>query len=886
MKKLLPYILIVIIVAQLFVPFTVGSGIKNNLVVTTNKAEASDNISVNSTIIGRSDSYLQIGVRVIWGEKGWRTSDSGVTITLLDSSDNVVESQDVVLGDVLEKDWLPNEKSNNPDAVQKGSVLFNNLKSNTIYGIRTIGLHGKSIWWQALIISATKMPAIPDISITTISSPDPLITSTLPTGDQAIKTPGASQSSMNEEALLPNCEWDHSSTWGGCIGRMFYWALFKPTSYIFGLTGRLLDVSIDYSTKDTSYRSAFVTEGWGVVRDFVNMFFIFVLLYIAFGTILSLHGVKTKEMIINIIIIGILMNFSLFASQVIIDASNILTRVFYNSQTIQVGPKVEGVVQDKRGSQGEIQLSAALVSKINPQKLILQAYKADNIQTNQLIGTSPKENNGISASTFILVVVLASIVNIVGIITFLTSSLIFITRVIGLWLAMIFAPLAFFSYTVPALQDIEMVGWKKWWPETLKMAFLAPVFIFFMYLIIKFLDTGLGLLINDDAGGLDFILGIFVPFIFIMILLTKAKDIASKMSGTLGQSITNGIKAVGGVALGGAALGTAMIGRRVIGQTMAKASRGDTLSQKFMDPSKKVDMNWAQKAGGWVGSGFGTGNGVNKIHDWTGGKLNEKQKKVGEVDHARHIMDETKKAAGLEGVEDKNLSGEDVGKMKTTFARTKQAETEAQVRKGTDVKGNALNLKDGLGNDLHHTDGSTIIGTEDYKKKKRGEVEAKYRLDNPTVGATLSAQDGKNIEDQLNKDLNEVVKATVKVKVETDFAHEKTKSEEHVNPLTRAFAGSNKGSYDVRKLSDIKSDKREGIFSKIPVALTAAVAMGVRTGIKNVGMSNGSIKVEGNFMKDLGNTISDSLKGMKVNVDLGHVGETKSSADSHAGGGH
>jgi len=54
-----------------------------------------------------------------------------------------------------------------------------------------------------------------------------------------------------------------------------------------------------------------------VVRDFVNIFFIFVLLYIAFATILSLHGFKTKEMIINVIIIGLLMNFSLFAGQLI-----------------------------------------------------------------------------------------------------------------------------------------------------------------------------------------------------------------------------------------------------------------------------------------------------------------------------------------------------------------------------------------------------------------------------------------------------------------------------------------------------------------------------------------------------------------------------------------
>ena len=61
----------------------------------------------------------------------------------------------------------------------------------------------------------------------------------------------------------------------------------------------------------------------------------------------------------------------------------------------------------------------------------------------------------------------------------------------------------------------------------------------------------------------------------------------------------------------------------------------------------------------------------------------------------------------------------------------------------------------------------------------------------------------------------------------------------------------------------------------------AAVAMGMRGGIKTSGLSGGSIKVEGNFMKDLTNTISDSLKAVKVNVDVSHVGETKSTGSAH-----
>jgi hypothetical protein len=38
-------------------------------------------------------------------------------------------------------------------------------------------------------------------------------------------------------------------------------------------------------------------------------------------------------------------------------------------------------------------------------------------------------------------------------------------------------------------------------------------------------------------------------------------------------------------------------------------------------------------------------------------------------------------------------------------------------------------------------------------------------------------------------------------------------------------------------------------------------------------------------LNDLKSTIGDSLKSIKVNVDLHGIGETKSSADPHGGGG-
>jgi hypothetical protein len=381
---------------------------------------------------------------------------------------------------------------------------------------------------------------------------------------------------VNNLSELPQCSIIPARI-GGCIAQGLYYLFFKTTSFIFNLAGKILDFTVMYSISDDSYRSSFVVEGWGIVRDFCNMFFIFVLLYIAIGTILNIHSVKTKEMIINVVIIGLLINFSLFATQVIIDASNILTRVFYNPQTIITGQKdASGNVVGETGDFGEIKLSEAIVSKVDPQKLIIQAKEVNNIPirgTNAGEETEPTKD-GVTTGTFILVVLLATAVNVVGLFVFITIAFIFIGRVIGLWLAMILAPIAFFSYTVPALQSIQMIGWKHWWSDTLKMAFMAPVFAFFMYLIVGFMDKGLGIIdvLNKNRTGIDLVVSIIVPFIFIMALLIKAKDITKSMSGQIGDAMASAGSKIGGLALGAGLGGLAMAGRATVGRVADKVA--------------------------------------------------------------------------------------------------------------------------------------------------------------------------------------------------------------------------------------------------------------------------------------------------------------------------
>ena len=521
--------------------------------------------------------------------------------------------------------------------------------------------------------------------------------------------------------VLPDSLTGKTGTFMGCVAQGIYYVLFSTTSYLFGLAGTLFDNAFAYSVDDNSYRSAFVVEGWKVVRDFCNMFFIFILLYIAFGTILNLNGVKTKEMIINVVLIGIFINFSLFASQVIIDASNILARVFYNSNTITIK------VDDSAVGSKVIPLSEALVNKINPQQIILSASQinitkdtrgksgsaVDSTQTVEEQATS------ISTGTFILVTILATIVNLVGVFVFFSIAIIFISRVIGLWLAMIFAPFAFLSYTVPAMQNFDMVGWKKWWPETLKLAFLAPVFIFFLYLILQFLETGLGLIQTDTKPlGISLVVGVVLPFAFIMILLLKAKDIATKMSGTIGETLAKAGATVGGMAVGAAggfALGgIASLGRATVGNL------GDKLATS----------EFAKTHGA-------VGRGLQDLGKWTSGKsFDVRATKLGATAQKTMGVDLGKAKEGGYVKHQADITA----KRRDRAERIKLGDQTPQVQELHHAEEELSNLRNERVNDTNRIDGTLaakrLVGNDFYQKL----TAANAKLANDPTNTVLKAE--------------------------------------------------------------------------------------------------------------------------------------------------
>jgi hypothetical protein len=906
MKRVLPYILIFLVVVNLFAPLSVGVTPDATVTIHTSTAEAANCAFVpNGSTFSPSgqQSTKPTQVALIVKTTGCTGSNYMLNIVLNQKDGTNLTQVDSVTGYVIKQDtttinFTPGEDQCDDTTGCEITFSINLVSPGTRGGYTTIGIYPSSsnellypcaqaqcnynLTWQDNVALAqqgvSQQIAVANSAQLTLTdaqtnltnaqtalakaqaaNADPATIANLQQqvtdAQTAVTNAQAAYAAVkpNDDSQLPSCSLFSPSTYVGCLGIILYGLLFKPTSWIFALCGKFFDWTFQYSVSDTAYRSTFVVQGWGIVRDFCNLFFIFVLLYIAFSTILGIkvHGHDAKGLLINVIIIGLLINFSLFTAQLIVDASNIMARVFYNSNTIVIN-KTGNSQSLNTGDNGEIQLSEAIVNKVDPEELIANSNKVGLIPVK---GGTPVTNDTapIGAGTFLLVVLLATGVNIVGLIVFLYVGLLFISRVIGLWMCMIFAPIAFFSYTVPSMQDIDLIGWKKWWNELLHLSFVAPIFIFFLYLILKFLQTGFNLIsVSQGDDGLGLVLSIIVPFIFIMMLLWKAKDFATHFSGKMAESITGGIAAAGGLAIGVATGGAALAGRG-IGSLAAKASKGETDTQKYEsakhamsaagghDTSLMRNLTWKQKAKGVVGSKLGLGKVYGRsdgsldtgIKSGVGGLLNKKQEHIEHIDHDRHDID---------AIKDKRYKGTPIAKLSAP-----------QIQ----------NVRDDY--------------VKENKAKFSAEIEEKYRSgDNPTKKAIPQNT-------ALTPDQRKEVNARIAAKTIDDFEHKLKSASEAVGGLSRAFSQVNTGSWHVGNLSQLKSDVREKTGTKVATGLTSFLAGQMRNSIlKNAGINHGGGQQK-DFLADLKHSLTEALKSTSIKVNVSG-GET--TGDGHGGGGH
>ncbi len=381
----------------------------------------------------------------------------------------------------------------------------------------------------------------------------------------------------------------------GCFEWLISKIFYEIPAFLLSIVGNFFNIIVSLTLSSTLYGSSFIGNAWTIVRDFSNIFFILVLLYIAVQTILGM-GHETKKMIVHVIIMALLINFSMFFTKVIIDSSNILAQVFYNK--IQVGAinYIPAVSLRNAGVQDK-DISGSMMKYFDPTQVLTKEFfdkfkKTSNTASVKgalvsaaggalvgswipIIGTGvgavagvvgyaiSSSDSQIPTGIIVGLLLVAGLILIFATYCFFIAALAFLSRMIELWILIIFSPFAFMSSTIPLLKKISYIGWEEWFHRVLKLSFMAPVFLFFLYLIFTIIQSNIFAGLMDrpakDQSWMESLILMVIPALVILILLKKATDFAKKASGELGSMVMKGaglaLGLAGGVGIGLAAKG-------------------------------------------------------------------------------------------------------------------------------------------------------------------------------------------------------------------------------------------------------------------------------------------------------------------------------------------
>lgn len=339
---------------------------------------------------------------------------------------------------------------------------------------------------------------------------------------------------------------------GNTILMFFGWAL--------GLVGLIFNLIIKITIVDlkkTVDSLGVITDIWKVIRDFINLFFIFALLYAAVGTILGLDKVDWKKTIGNLILAALLINFSLFITKAALDLSNIVTIGFY-SQLPGVGAGDINPTNLNSSSGGGISNS------------IMQALKLETIYKPNYGSDAATTNNGaaVASFTYILSTVMGSIFICVTIVVMIAACWLFLRRFIDILFLMIRSPIAFAGLVLPQLGEYQ----KNWWEDLQKNVIFPPVYMAMMWITFKILQSpGFQTIAPGTDGFGDAFkslgpttINIVFRFIIVIMMMVYALKSAGKVGVEGGEVFTDYLKKKKGQLQG-------VVGRNTLGRAAAAA---------------------------------------------------------------------------------------------------------------------------------------------------------------------------------------------------------------------------------------------------------------------------------------------------------------------------
>ncbi len=210
---------------------------------------------------------------------------------------------------------------------------------------------------------------------------------------------------------------------------------------------------------------------WEFLRDFSNMFFIIILLYIAFCTVLRIQSQNIKKALPWFMFSVILINFSQVICQIVLDFSQIL---------------IDGIYYLMPGNWW---------GRVN---FVLHAGGMDEWMNVRTVFGSRKLNDfvGVIGAQGLSILYMVASVIVFGATAFLLAI-----RIVVLWIMTAISPLI---YVAMAVGNKGIV--KKYWISFLRTAFFAPVMIFCIVISIVILSYDLDDYLKSEVGTVEQVL--------------------------------------------------------------------------------------------------------------------------------------------------------------------------------------------------------------------------------------------------------------------------------------------------------------------------------------------------------------------------------------------
>lgn len=396
------------------------------------------------------------------------------------------------------------------------------------------------------------------------------------------------------------------------------------------LGGFLLDSAIGIFTVGMYNTTVFfkldetIEAMWAVIRDIFNLLFIFGLIWAGFKLILG--DDSSKRMIGSIVVAALLINFSLYVTQVVVDFTNVMAY------------QINALIQPAETTEVLNGWSIPNISTNFTQLTQLDQLgdRSQEVAERAGLGGSSSDTMGAAIVLGLLFTVFYSVLGFV----FAAGGFILFGRFIALVFLMIFSPIIFLGYILPNFKTYSD-QWKKLF---FSQALVGPAFIFMLYLSLQAL-SGLGRMDQSEYSITNVTLYLLIVTAFVWGSLLVARSMSS-WGALQAYNVGNWAqKKVGGFTAGVAARGM----RSTVGWGAQKISEKDSLrdaasgrglrgwaARRALNTTSKLgDSSFDVRNAGAVGKQLGLGDGLKGGYKTSVEELTKREKayaeKLGQV---------------------------------------------------------------------------------------------------------------------------------------------------------------------------------------------------------------------------------------------------------------